>query len=69
MELSEDETKVLDALSQAMPTPALRKASDLPAKRFDKALTGLRYKMRVALVGVRTESRTKYLNVYGRIEP
>jgi hypothetical protein len=69
MELSEDETKVLSALTQAMPTPALRKASDLPAKRFDKALTGLRYKMRVALVEVKAESKTKYVNVYDRTKP
>jgi hypothetical protein len=69
LELSTDETKVLDALGHAMPTPELRKASGLPAERFDRALTGLRYKMKVALVGVKAESKTKYINVYGRTDP
>jgi hypothetical protein len=69
LELSADETKVLDALGHAMPTPELRKASGLPAERFDRALTGLRYKMRVTLVGVKAESKTKYINVYGRTNP
>jgi len=68
LELSRDETKVLTALKHAMSTPTLRKAADLPEKQFDRALRGLRYKMRVALVGVKTESKTKFLNVYARIE-
>jgi hypothetical protein len=46
LELPTDETKVLDALGHTMLTPELRKASGLPAERFDRALTWLRYKMR-----------------------
>jgi hypothetical protein len=66
--MSGDEKKVLDALKRAMPTPALRKASGLPTRRFDMALTGLRYKMRIALVEVKAESTTKFLNVYDKTD-
>jgi len=68
VELSNDETRVLEILTGSMSTPEMRIASHLPGNRFSKALIGLRSRMRIALVEVRKESSTKYLNCYDRIE-
>ena len=68
LKLSKDETNVMKSLTQAMSTPVLRRASGLPAERFGKALLGLRLKMRIASIGVKSESRTMHLNVYNRTE-
>jgi hypothetical protein len=68
VELSSDEIRILETLNGSMSTPEIRKASRLAENRFSKALIGLRSKMRIALVEVRKESSTKYLNCYDRIE-
>jgi hypothetical protein len=51
-----------------MSTPELREAAHLPKQRFENALICLRAKMRLALVGVRKESKTKHINVFDKIE-
>jgi hypothetical protein len=66
--LSVDEKAIIAALERPLTTPELRKASGLPESRFEKALIGLRSKMRVTLVDVKKESRTKHVNCYDRIE-
>lgn len=68
MELSDDEKRLMKALRRPTSTPELRKAADIPKKRFDKALIGVRSKMRVALVDVIKESKTKHVNCYDKIE-
>jgi hypothetical protein len=67
-ELSSDEKRILETLDGPMSTPELRKASRIAEKRFSKGLIGLRSKMRIALVEVRKESSTKYVNCYDRTE-
>jgi hypothetical protein len=67
MKLSNDEKVLMRALNRQRSTPELRKVVDLPMKRFDKALVGVRSKMRVALVDVIKESKTKHINCYGKI--
>lgn len=68
VELSSDEARILETLNGPMSTPEIRKASQITEKRFSKALIGLRSKMRIALVEVRKESSTKYINCFDRIE-
>jgi hypothetical protein len=51
-----------------MSTPELRETAHLPKQRFENALICLRAKMRLALVGVRKESKTKHINVFDKIE-
>jgi len=67
-ELTRDEARLLGRIDHSMTTPELREAARLPRRRFKKALAGLRFKMRIALVDVRKESRTKHVNRYDRIE-
>lgn len=66
--LTADERRLLATLRKSMSTPEMREASGLPGKRFERALLGLRSKMRIALVEVRAESRTKHLNCYAKME-
>ena len=68
LRLSDDEKRIMEALTRPRSTPELRKLVDLPKKRFDKALVGVRSKLRVALVDVIKESKTKHINCYDRIE-
>ena len=68
LKLSNDEKRIMRALNQRRSTPQLRRVVNLPKKRFDRALVGVRSKMRVALVDVIKESKTKYVNCYDRIE-
>ena len=68
VELSSDEERILETLNGPMSTPELRKASRITGKRFSRALIGLRSKIRIALVEVKKESSTKYLNCYDRTE-
>ncbi len=68
IELTDDEGRLLEVLERPLSTPELRKVARLPRKRFDRALTGLRFKMRIALVDIRRESSTKHVNRYDRIE-
>lgn len=65
--LSRDEKTLLEVLDHPMSTPELREAAHLPKQRFENALIGLRAKMRLALVGVRKESKTKHINVFDKI--
>jgi hypothetical protein len=66
--LSNDERRLMRALNRRRSTPELRKVAHLSRTRFDKALVGVRSKMRVALVDVIKESKTKHINCYDRIE-
>jgi hypothetical protein len=68
VKLSDDEKRLIGTLSRRRSTPDLRRVLDLPKKRFDKALVGVRSKMRVALVDVIKESKTKHINCYDKIE-
>jgi hypothetical protein len=67
VKLSGDEKRLIRALSRRRSTPELRKLVNLPKKRFDKALVGVRSKMRLALVDVIKESKTKHINCYDKI--
>jgi len=67
IKLKDDEKKVLSALRHPMPTPEIRRNVGLPVRRFDEALRGLRYKMRITIVGVTKASRTKHINLFDKI--
>lgn len=64
---TKDEKRILGALRHPMPTPEIRRRVGLPALRFDEALLGLRYKMRITMVGVTKVSRTKHVNLFAKI--
>jgi hypothetical protein len=66
--LTEDEISLLALLIRPMSTPEMRKALGIPMGRFEVALVRARSRVRIALVGVRRESKTKYVNIYDRAE-
>lgn len=68
MKLTDDERTIINVLNHRMTTPELRNTTGLPKNRFEKALIGLRSKMRITLVDVKKESKTKHVNCYDRIE-
>jgi hypothetical protein len=68
VKLTKDEKEVLTSIGGPMTTPELRKASGMQKGRFERALSGLRSKMRITLVDVKKESRTKHVNCYDMTE-
>lgn len=68
LKLTKDEQIILGTLRHSMPTPEIRGKVGLPKRRFDEALLGLRFKMRITLAGVMKASRTKQINLFAKIQ-
>lgn len=68
--LTPTEEDLLERLRQLGPTstPDLRRASSLPKNVFKKVLKQLRQKMRVAIVGIRHDTKTKHVYSYDLTE-
>jgi len=67
VKLTKDEKIILGTLRHPMSTPAIRRGVGLPKRRFDEALLGLRYKMRITLVDVLRASKTEHINLFAKI--
>ena len=68
LELTEDEKRLLAAIDRPLSTPELRIVSGFSKARFDRSLMGLRFKMKISLMGIKRESKTKHLNCFDTFE-
>ncbi|MCR4404039.1 MAG: hypothetical protein NUW06_01865 [Candidatus Acetothermia bacterium] len=68
--LTDHEAALLALVREAgpLPTPEPYRATGLEQRLLDKALTGLRRKMLLAIAGNRHESATKHVYLYGLTE-
>jgi|GEM_PF-4370426 len=68
--LSKNEKNLITIISKSGPiaTPDLLRFSKYDRKTFNKAIKGLRRKMRVAVVNIKHKSKTKHIHVYDLTE-
>lgn len=68
--LTTAEEEILESISEFGPasTPELRQVTSLSKSDFNSALKRLRQKMRVAIVEIRHETKTKHVYVYNLTE-
>jgi hypothetical protein len=64
------EEEILDLIRQLGPTatPDMRRAASLPKNLFDQALKRLRQNMRVAIIEIKQETKTKHVYSYDLTE-